>query len=324
MESTVKSKEISPSERRWVARLVRTFFFRDRRGGPWIVPDWLPHERLELEGNTGARLAGRWFPAKNARGVVVLCHPDRRYGQHWFVLSGWIDFLHDRGFHLLTFDFPDYGESRGGATYYYEDVLAACHAARGRVSDLPLHVVGISLGAFAAANAAPLLDFVDGLVLESPYPTFKDWYGHRLGRWGMAAFEQMFPHTATRIRADRNLAQARARRILVAAASDDETTPPELSRRVAASAPPDRSRYLEVSGIPHLDLFSKSPTYRNAVLATLGDSNVSNGTAGPPTRSWPTSIDAHAPARRGDDRLDSLGLLPLADARVPPREASVV
>lgn len=260
-------------ERRLAGLLVRATLFRRRKAGAWEVPADLPHRDLTFEGNTGARLAGRHFPAPQApaRGVVVLAHPDRRYGQHWFVREGWVAWLRGQGYACLTFDFSQYGRSRGGSTYLFEDLAAAARLARDLEPGVPVHVVGLSIGAFSAANASPDLDFVQGLVLESPYPSFGSWYagdGHRFGKAVMRGFDGVFPRTARLIQADRRIAQAKARRILVAATSDDEVTPVELTRQVADAAPAGRTTYLELKGRKHLELFQE-PAYREAVLRTL-------------------------------------------------------
>ncbi len=249
--------------------IVRAAFLRDRRAGPWTTE--VPHREVQIEGNAGARLAGRWFPHERPRGAVVLAHPDRRYGQHWFVREGWIEWLQEHRFEALTFDFPDYGASRGGSTFYHDDVLAAARFAQRWAGGFPVHVIGLSLGAFAAANASPRLDFVDGLVLESPYPSFTAWYGGGAKAAAQRAFERAFPRSAAQIQADRNLARAAPKRILVAAAAEDRVTPARLSKAVADAAP--RARYLELPGLDHFEPFAKSEAYRAAILETLGVDN---------------------------------------------------
>jgi len=267
-----------PRERTIVGFIVRKLWWGDRRGGPWKVPDWLPYERVAFEGNVGARLAGRWFPAAHAKGVVVLAHPDVRYAQHWFVHTGWVDALHDQGFHVLTFDFAGYGESLGGATYYLEDVVAAARFARERAPDLPLHVVGVSMGAFAAANASPTLDFVDSLVLESPYTNFNAWYGRGPGKWAMDAMDRLFPRTSQLLQADQRLARTPVPRILVVGAARDRVTRPELARAVAEAGPAGRTTYVEYDA-GHLEPFLKDPDYRLLVQRWL-----SGGPQGPVPR----------------------------------------
>ena len=260
---------ISDRERRTVSRIVRTFFMPDRKGGPWPPPADLPHERVAFEGNLGSRLAGHWFPVEAPRGAVVLVHPDKRYGKHWFEREGWAHFLTRHGYEVLTFDLTGYGESRGRGTYFFEDVLAAARFAKREAGGYPVHVVGVSIGAFSVANASPSLDFVDSLVLESPYPTFNAWYAQGPGRWGMEAFDRFFPKSSRAIQADRNIARAAPKRILVALTEGDTVTPPALSEAVVRAAPAERTRLLRVEGVPHLGLFRQSPEYREAILSTL-------------------------------------------------------
>ncbi|MEK6985777.1 MAG: alpha/beta fold hydrolase [Candidatus Thermoplasmatota archaeon] len=258
-------------ERRLVGLFVRSTMFRRRHATGWSVPAELAHEELRFEGNTGADLAGRHFLHPNPRGIVVLAHPDRRYGQHWFVKEGWIAWLLENRFSALTFDFTNYGASRGGSTYLFEDLVAAARVAREREPGIPVHIIGLSLGAFSAANASPELDFVESITLESPYPSFNSWYegdGHRVGKAAMALFDKTWPRTAALIQADRRIAACNAKRILVAASSSDEVTAIALTRRVASGAPPTRTNLLEVAGVPHLGLFAL-PRYRAALLATL-------------------------------------------------------
>lgn len=258
-------------ERRLVGLFVRSTMFRRRHATGWSVPAGLTHREVRFEGNTGADLAGRLFPHPDPRGIVVLAHPDRRYGQHWFVKEGWIAWLQEHRFSALTFDFTNYGASRGGSTYLFEDLVAAARLARELQPGLPVHIIGLSLGAFSAANASADLDFVESIALESPYPSFNSWYegdGHRVGKAAMALFDRTWPRTAALIQADRRIAHATAKRILVAASSSDEVTSSALSRRVAAGAPAARTTFFEVGGVPHLGLFAR-PDYRAALLATL-------------------------------------------------------
>ncbi len=259
-------------ERRVVGAFVRATMFRRRHAPGWPVPADLPHTDLQFEGNTGASIAGRHFPHASPRGIVVLAHPDRRYAQHWFVKTGWVAWLLQNGFSVLTFDFTNYGASRGGSTYLFEDLVAACHLARKLEPAIPVHVIGLSLGAFSAANAAPLVPFVEAMVLESPYPSFNSWYegdGHRFGKAAMSAFDRLWPRTAALIQADRRIAASSAKRILVAGSRSDEVTAISLTRRVAAGAPADRSVVWEADAVEHLGLFEKVPSYREAILATL-------------------------------------------------------
>jgi len=257
----------SMMERRLAGALVQSIWLRDRRGGPWFPPAHLKSTPVSFEGNTGARIAGVWFPSEKPRGAVVLAHPDKRYAKHWFVKEGYVEFLLANGYDVLTFDFTGYGESRGPATYYHEDLLAAARFAEHWAGGFPVHVLGVSMGAFAAANASPRLGFVRSLVLEAPYPSFNAWYSKGFGFHAMRAFDLAFPRTAAAIQADKNIARAESPRILVAYTPADDVTPAHLTKRVADAAPADRTRVLEV-GAPHLQFLSDA-TYREALLETL-------------------------------------------------------
>lgn len=269
------SKPPGPIERKVVGTLVRAVFWGDRRGKPWPVPAHLVHEAVQFPGNSGATLAGRYFPHPAPKGVVVLAHPDRRYGAHWFVKEGWVEWLLRHGYEVLVFDFAPFGASRGGSTFLHDDILGAVAFARRWSHGQPIHLIGLSIGAFAACNASPHLE-VESLVLESPYPTFNAWYGRGWAKWAMEFFDRAFPRTREAIQAHRNIGKARARRILIAAAPQDAVTPVRLSRAVFDAAPA-RARWLEVPGAAHLGLFGDA-SYRAAILATL-DSTVSR--AGP-------------------------------------------
>lgn len=123
------------------------------------------------------------------------------------------------------------------------------------------------MGAFAAANASPRLDFVRNLILESPYPSFNAWYGKGPMLVAMDAFDRIFPTTARAIKADRNIPHAAAERILIAYSPKDTVTDPALTKRVAQVAPADRTRTLEVDA-PHLG-FLQNTRYKETLLATL-------------------------------------------------------
>lgn len=282
MEVPSYNKAPGPWERRLVGAFVRGAMGFRRKGARPPIRTQIPWTPLRLAGNSGANLSARWFPADEPVGTVVLAHPDRRSGQNWFLPRGWIEFLLDARQNVLTFDFAGYGDSRGGSTYLLEDVVAATQEARRRTPHIPIHLAGVSIGAFSAINAAPHLPFLSSLTLESPFPTFNAWYGRGWGRLAMAAFDRIFPRTAAIIQADRNIARAAAPRILIAASRDDRVTPVDLTRRVARAARPERTTYLEIEGAPHLGLFEESPIYREAILRTISPSEAIPAPPGAP------------------------------------------
>ncbi|MCA1819712.1 MAG: alpha/beta hydrolase [Halobacteriales archaeon] len=274
---TVPIAEPGAWEKRVVGATVRAVFLRGRRGGPWPVPDG--GQPLEIEGNVGASLAAVRFPHPSPRGIVVLAHPDRRYGKHWFVRQGWVSWLLANGFDALIFDFAAYGASRGGSTFFHDDVAAACAKARELRPGLPLHVIGLSIGAFACVNAAERLG-AESMVLESPYASFDAWYDNAPNAAALRALNRtlarLWPRTYARIDAGANAGRATAQRILVAASPADTTTPMALSRAVSDRLPAGRTRWLEVPGREHLRLF-EDDTYKAAILETLTGGRTPDG-----------------------------------------------
>ena len=268
MEVTVRRKLPGRIERKLVGKMVRNVLGWNPPPRTQPILTQLPWEPFTFEGNTGARIAARWFGIDDPRGTFVLAHPDRRAAQQWFLPKGYIEFLQDAGYDVMTFDFAGYGDSRGGSTYLVEDLIAAHRAARARTRG-PVHVLGVSIGAFQAANAAPYLDGLGALILESPFPTFNAWYGRGWGRWSMSVFDLVFPKTSALIQAHKNIAHAKAKKILIVAADGDRVTPVELSEHVMESAPAGRSEFLRLNGHDHLTLFETSPVYRQRILDVL-------------------------------------------------------
>lgn len=261
-------REPTRFEKRLVGALVKTFFFRGRRGPKRALPPHLNATKIHFRGNSGAKLIGDHVQAPHPRGIVVLAHPDRRYGRHWFAKEGWLEWLVEHHFDAVTFDFAVYGESKGGSTYLHEDVMAACHQARLLQPNLPVHVIGLSIGAFATLNALPKLPFIDRVVLESPYPTFDAWYDATPSGMGRinAVMRRLFPRTYTRIHAGQNAKRIDATRVLVAGTRADAVTPIALTRAVVQALPGCRVHELESP--EHLHLFEDA-TYRQAILEHL-------------------------------------------------------
>jgi pimeloyl-ACP methyl ester carboxylesterase len=155
---------------------------------PVPLPANLGVEQVSFPSNSGAMIHG-WLvtPATN-RAVVILQH-----GIHG-TKSSLVQrarFLTEAGYAVLMFDFQAHGESIGShITFGYlesRDAQAAVAFAKNRFPGKRIGVIGLSLGAAAAALANPPLD-VQALVLEMMYPTVvqatKDRIEMRLGAAG--------------------------------------------------------------------------------------------------------------------------------------------
>jgi len=122
-------------------------------------------EVVQFEGD-GVRLAGRWFHTRDKRGTVVFLHgmSDNRAS------GGEItDHFVARGFEVITYDSRAHGESEGDAcTYgYYEK--RDLERVLDRVETRPIVVMGFSMGAAVALQAAAVDRRIDAVVAVSPF-----------------------------------------------------------------------------------------------------------------------------------------------------------
>jgi hypothetical protein len=134
----------------------------------------LGHPVIEapFEGHGGTRLAGAWIHAPERRGVVLLVH-GLTADRSMFLPA--LEPLAARGFDVFTFDQRGHGASEGHTTTLgaieQHDVRAAWNEvlARTRGESIPRVAVGISLGGAALQLAAPGMEQLDGMVLDSTF-----------------------------------------------------------------------------------------------------------------------------------------------------------
>lgn len=254
---------VSNRNRRRSKWVYEKLWVRNRRGGPWDAPDGTIQRDVATPAGT---ITASVLPGKPGRGTVVLSHPDRRYAGHWFVKEGYVETLHAAGYTVVWYDNPRYGQGTGGSPYLAENVLNVAAMARGLDAG-PVRVLGVSLGSFAAAIAAPEMPWVTHIVMESPYPDFMSWYdgkGHSTERLALGAWRLMFRSDYQFLQTRRALAGSTAR-LLVAASAQDTVTSLELSRKSVEGI---QHAWHEAHG-EHLHLWEDA-AYRQAVLDFLG------------------------------------------------------
>jgi len=131
-----------------------------------------PHERVVLHGSGGTELAGLWFENPARHGAVLLVHG---IGAEKTQFLPSVEALYRRGWHVLTYDQRNHGESGGRTTTLglaeAEDLERAWEVLLDRTQgqQIPRVVFGVSMGGAAANLALPRLREVDGLVLDSTF-----------------------------------------------------------------------------------------------------------------------------------------------------------
>ena len=128
-------------------------------------------EQITFPSASGATIHGWLVTPPTNHGVVILQHGVRGDRNQ---MVGRARFLSQAGYAALLYDFQAHGESTGKKiTFGYlesRDAQAAVAFVKNRFPGQPVAVIGVSLGAAAAALATPPLE-VNALVLESMYPT---------------------------------------------------------------------------------------------------------------------------------------------------------
>jgi alpha-beta hydrolase superfamily lysophospholipase len=122
-------------------------------------------EVVHFEGD-GVRLAGRWFHTRDKRGTVVFLHGLSDNGASGGEIT---DHFVGRGFEVIAYDSRAHGESEGDAcTYgYYEK--KDLERVLDRVQTRPIVVMGFSMGAAVALQAAADDRRIDAVVAVSPF-----------------------------------------------------------------------------------------------------------------------------------------------------------
>jgi pimeloyl-ACP methyl ester carboxylesterase len=107
-----------------------------------------PWEDVSIERPGAGPLGGTWYPAQGPRGAVLLVHPWLEWGKSYFHRRGRVQALRAAGYHSLAVDLGGFGGTRREPGFLDRDVEAAFQHLRRLAGDLPLHVWGVSAGAY--------------------------------------------------------------------------------------------------------------------------------------------------------------------------------
>jgi len=253
-----------------------------RESRAWL--DDHPYEAVSIRSCDGLRLCGRLLCPEAPRGLVILFH-----GYHSSCrrdLSLQAKRLYEEGYGLLLVSQRSHGESEG--TYICfgvkerEDVLAwSCFVAE-RFGDLPIALMGLSMGAASVmmASALPLPPQVRCIVADCGFSSPWEITARTLRRK-----HHIYPYPVIYFMSfwARNLAgfdyrQATAEDavresslpLLLIHGEDDLYVPCDMSRRIRDAAP-QRVRLLTVPHAKHSQsVFYDTEGYMSALLTFLG------------------------------------------------------
>jgi uncharacterized protein len=244
------------------------------------------YERFAFKAADGVTLRGWYVPAPEGeapRGVVVVSHG--YYGNRATMLP-YLRFLHRGGYAAVTYDFRAHGWSGGRMASFgcHEtlDLRAALDWVRERreLRDLPLALLGESMGASVSLMAAAEVPEVRCVVADSPYAQFDSAVEGRL----KIAFGPVAPviTPSTRRFGERMLGvkceeiapidavpRIAPRPVFLIHGLKDRLIAPENSRRILEAAPGNATLW-EVSGAAHvLSVYVAGEEYGERVLEFL-------------------------------------------------------
>ncbi len=176
----------------------KPFFGRFVR--PWRWPEAVDQsqwQRLSVESESGATIAALLGPAhtQQAKGAVLMSHPMGVVAKGFWMKHGHAELLREAGYHVMVFDLNGFGESTSTTMDYPLDVLAAGQALQAQYPELPVAVMGASMGAAMSvcAMAQPKHPF-KAAVLESSFPTLLHfWRRYPIPKLGIQLSKILYP-----------------------------------------------------------------------------------------------------------------------------------
>lgn len=247
------------------------------------MPKNLAVESVRFPSKSGSTISGWLVTGATNRGVVILQHGVRSDKSS---LVEHARFLSQAGYAVLMFDFQAHGESPGNVITFgfleSKDSQAAVEFVKSKFPGKPVGVIGISLGAAAAALADPPLD-VHAMVLEMMYSTVeeatKDRIEIRLGPLGRC----LSPLLTTQIpfRAGcpaeslsplRAVAKITVPKLFLAGTLDRETKFAEAKAIFENAAEP--KKFIVFEGARHQDLHRFSPDFYQKTILDFLDTHL--------------------------------------------------
>ena len=127
----------------------------------------LPYEELNLTHENGEKVNTLYFPAKDAKALILYFHGNSKNLQHW---GKYLPDLVNRGYDVVAIDYRGYGKSDGKVSEIgmYEDAGLLYDWAVSEFPDQELILWGRSLGSGVASQLSSKRK-AQKLVLETPF-----------------------------------------------------------------------------------------------------------------------------------------------------------
>ncbi|HEX6735388.1 MAG TPA: alpha/beta hydrolase [Azonexus sp.] len=147
------------------------------------APELAAPQALELVAADGYRLAAHWWPSAGPAAAVVVINPATAVKAEYY--HRYATFLAEHGLAALTYDYRGIGASRRGSLRQCKtiskrdwgcyDCEAALRQARRFCPDLPLYVVGHSIGGLLLGLAPSAGEVCRALTVGAQYAYWRDY-----------------------------------------------------------------------------------------------------------------------------------------------------
>lgn len=122
------------------------------------------------------------------KGVIIFAHgyKENRLQQNVPALELTRNLVQN-DYHVVLFDFRNSGESEGDLTsvgyHEKEDLISVVRYVKERYPDLPVGVVGFSMGGVTSITAAEAEPYIQAIVADSPFSNMRDYLNENLSVW---------------------------------------------------------------------------------------------------------------------------------------------
>ena len=246
----------------WVtARLITAPGPRERKFvTPWELG--VPYEEVSFRTEDGLLLGGWWLPSAGAKRTLIALHGHRGARHHCVGIGA---ALWRRGANVLLFDHRGRGSSEGESISlgHFEslDALAAVGYALSRAPDVPVGVIGYSMGGAVALICAARDGRVGAVVADSPFASERGLVRALLGKQigplngpVAALSEHLLPYDPREVEPLQEVTKIAPRAALFVHGLLDETCDPKDSVRLYEAAGEPKELWL-LEGAGHCDAY---------------------------------------------------------------------
>lgn len=265
-------------------KFLKPLFFKKYRPTQTYTysKDW-KNVSIQFE-NTFLSILLKETSIKACKGVVILAHPMKKNGKHFFVEAGHAQLYTKNGYHVFIFDFNGFGESENRDFRFEEDLNQVILLANKTYSNLPIFIHGVSMGgAQTILSTIENNKYIQAIIIESAASSNLDYYKHR-GRmklYNLIKFSEFFfPNINQKHLYFNQIKQLKKTPKLFIYGLNDQITPLWMGEKIYTNAL--QPKQIQVFNTKHLTTITEVPVkYENLIFNFLENEKHSHQTSLP-------------------------------------------